>query len=114
MPVPRKYVTVFAPLVAGVRYMPLKGKINFHIDNFLKSRRSFAKEYRISRRRVPHLSAESTASFGEEYRISRQRVPHLSAKSTASLGKEYFISRRRVLHLLTKSTSSLGGEYFIS
>jgi hypothetical protein len=38
-----KYVTVFAPLIAGVLYMPLKGKINFHINNSLKSRRSFAK-----------------------------------------------------------------------
>jgi hypothetical protein len=43
--------------------------------------------------------AESTASLGGEYRISRRRVPHLLAESTSSLGKEYFISRRRVPHL---------------
>ncbi|MDR2807692.1 MAG: hypothetical protein LBB43_01645 [Spirochaetaceae bacterium] len=54
--------------------------------------RKDSKMIRISRRRVPHLSAESTASLGKEYRISRRRVPHLSAKSTASLGKEYRIS----------------------
>jgi hypothetical protein len=28
----RKNVTVFAPLIAVVRYVPLKGKISFHID----------------------------------------------------------------------------------
>jgi hypothetical protein len=28
----RKNVTVFAPLIAVVRYMPLKGKIGFHIN----------------------------------------------------------------------------------
>ncbi|MDR2808743.1 MAG: hypothetical protein LBB43_07045 [Spirochaetaceae bacterium] len=50
---------------------------------------------------------ESTSSLGGEYRISRRRVPHLSAESTASLGGEYFISWRRVLHLLAESTSSL-------
>ncbi|MDR2808491.1 MAG: hypothetical protein LBB43_05720 [Spirochaetaceae bacterium] len=45
----------------------------------------------ISSKVGAHLQ-KSTASLCEEYRISRQRVLHLSAESTSSLDKEYFIS----------------------